>query len=338
MTLKHEIVDPSKFPPPSAPPFTLNIQGMDEGSAQHFGPILVQYIQMISCCIDLERLDGVTVAMNYAEALAQLDLGYETSRQLTPTTEIGQGVAMTPIVKRDGVIKAHIVLHASFIWPLGDETHELWKEALYTLTHECAHVAVLKASDIAFPGRLPLPRYQDADKSNRGQIIDVCWDEYAVCRLRAAFGAGRTASWFEEVFVQALRETRDRANEHIRRYVVHRDHGRVLAEASGEYGNLMKFASYLLGHLDGAGLDLNAAPTAKAVLEGHWFAPFFERLAAVLRSLYENLGSWKTRDEFEPIGDIAREVIADGGVEVTRPPGGGLYVNVRLTPDTMPAC
>ena len=135
----------------------------------------------------------------------------------------------------------------------------------------------------------------------------------------------------------ALRETRDRADDHIRQYRLHGDHGRVLADVSGQYGNLMKFASYLIGHLHGAGLEREAAANAEAALRGHWFAPYFDRLEDALETLWQSFGAWKSRDEFEPIGEIAEAVVADGGVRVTRMGGSELYVDVPFTARTMPA-
>ena len=44
--------------------------------------------------MNLEDLDGVTVAYDYAKALTEIDRGYETSHVLTASTEIAHGVAM----------------------------------------------------------------------------------------------------------------------------------------------------------------------------------------------------------------------------------------------------
>lgn len=324
------------LPPVTAPNFSISFQGIDAEAANRFGPILGQYVQEISRHVDIRGLDGVTVALDYPAALAQLDRGYETSHVLTPTTEFGVGVAMTPAVMRDGAIKSHIVFNAQYIFVLEDNQHEFWPETLHLLAHECAHVEVTQATDTAFPGMLLRQRYDDMISAFRWQIIDACWDEYAASRISAVFGADRTSS-YEETFVVALRETRDRADDHIRQYRLHGDHGKVLADVSGQYGNLMKFASYLIGHLHGAGLERDAAATnAVAALKGHWFAPHFDRLEDALGTLWQSFGTWQSRDEFDLIGDIAEAVVAEGGVRVTRMGGSELYVDVPFTARTMP--
>ena len=99
----------------------------------------------------------------------------------------------------------------------------------------------------------------------------------------------------------------------------------------------MKFASYLIGHLHGAGLERDAAADAKAALEGHWFALHFDRLEEALRTLWLSFGAWNSRDEFSVIGDIAEAVISEGGVRVVRMDGDRLYVDVPFKARTMPA-
>ena len=275
------------------------------------------------------------LSLDYPAALAQLDRGYETSHVLTPTTEFGIGVAMTPAVIRDGTVKSHIVLNAQYIFILEDNQHELWPEALHLLAHECAHVEVTRATDTAFPGMLLRQRYDNLISAFRWQIINACWDEYAASRISAVFGADRISS-YEENFVVALRETRDIADGHIRQYRLHGDHRKVLADVSGQYGNLMKFASYLIGHLHGAGLDREEAANAKAALNNHWFAACFDRLEDALETLWQSFGTWQSRDEFDPIGDLAEAIIAEGGIRITRMGGSELYVDVPYTARTMP--
>lgn len=324
------------LPPVTAPNFAISFRGIEAEAANRFGPILGQYIQSISRYIDLRNLDGITVATDYADALAQLDRGYKTNYVPTPTTELGIGVAMTLTVLRNDAIKSHIVFNAQYIFGLEDTEGEFWPEALHLLAHECAHVEVTGATDKAFPGMLLRQRYSDMFSNFRWQIIDACWDEYAASRISAPFGADRTSS-YEETFITALTETGDRADECIRQYRVHSEHDRVLADVCGHYGNLMKFASYLIGHLHGAELVRDVAANAEAALRNHWFALHFNRLEVELATLWEGFGAWQAREDFESIGIIAEAVIAEGGVHVIPMRGGGFYMDVPFTARTMPA-
>lgn len=83
--------------------------------------------EIIGCCtrelsrlFDLSSLDGVTVASDYSKALQDLDRGYESSHQLTPSEGKLVGVAMTPSVIRGGKLKSHIVLWAGLVADLQD--------------------------------------------------------------------------------------------------------------------------------------------------------------------------------------------------------------------------
>src|SRR5665213_1643615 len=117
------------------------------------GDLIAVTVRSISQYMSLERLDGITVAYDYDEALAQLERGFRPSRPLarTSTDEI-TGVAMAPAVIRAGVVKAHLVFHAPYVLGLEAETDsDDFKRALYTVAHECAHVDDLKQRDESFP-------------------------------------------------------------------------------------------------------------------------------------------------------------------------------------------
>jgi hypothetical protein len=59
----------------------------------------------------LDRLDGMTFAHDYPAALRDLNRGFRTSAPLQATNEdYGVGVAMAPLVIRNGVPKTHIVV------------------------------------------------------------------------------------------------------------------------------------------------------------------------------------------------------------------------------------
>ncbi len=103
------------------------------------------------------------------------------------------------------------------------------------------------------------------------------------------------------------------------------------------YGTLLKFASYLIGHLDGRGLKLDAAPAASKALEGNWFAPAFDRLASALRRIFQNLGNWTSREDFDALGDIAVGLLARSGLEIRRQSVGGVLMRVRLDASPTPA-
>lgn len=325
-----------ELPPPTAPEsISVTVRGWgDEESAPRLAHFVAEVAREFSRCIDLANLDGLTLAGDYAQALAELDRGYETSFVLTPSDDIAIGVAMTPSVIRDGHLKSHIVLNANLAAAMMDQDHELHRTSIHTLAHEAAHVEITAAFDRCFPNVLLRARRANLHDHCRWEVILACWDEYAATRISATFGEDPTDG-YEQTFITSLAETRESANRLIRAYRRHGDHGRIMGEVYGEYGRLMKYAAYHLGNLDGHGIDLQARARTIGAMEGHWFTPYLERLQAGLRDLWSEFGRWSSTQPFEAIGDIADDMVREGGVRVSNEGEGRVRIDVPFTPDTI---
>jgi hypothetical protein len=163
----------------------------------------------------------------------------------------------------------------------------------------------------------------------------ACWDEYAATRISARFGSDPTDG-YEETFIKALETTHSASNSAIRKYRLHGDHGRIVREVYGEYGNLLKFSAYHLGNLDGRGIELEDRQKSVAALKGHWFFPFFDRLQHGLRELFDAFGDWPNTASFEAIGDIAEDVVEAGGVFLKSIGDGNIDIKIPHHPNTMP--
>ena len=324
-------------PLPSTAPdnYLITTHGCDTAESQEIANALFAIIMELGRYMDLERLDGITIAADYPAALSQLDRGFKTQTPLAPTEVHGTGVAMTPMVIRDGIVKSHIVFDLAFLRHIVDSQGEHWPLAIQLVAHECAHVHDHKVWDVAFPNILLNQTYTDIEDAFLWEIILACWSEYAATRLSAKIGADQTAA-YEETFITVLSATRERANALIRAYRAHGDHAQILSEICTEYGNLMKFASYLIGHLAGSERELTATATAQAALADHWFTPFFERLQKSLQTLWEHYGAWSSLSDFEEIGQIGKELVAFGGVHILRSPSNEVRIRVPFSADTLP--
>lgn len=326
--VERPITAPSQFP--------VAAQGFANlDHATRLATLAGEFVREISRNIDLSQLDGVTLAFDYQQALLNLDRGYESTHKLTPSDHVVVGVAMTPSVLREGAVKSHIVLNANHIVPLENPDDEFFARAVHILAHECAHVEVTHRFNTAFPGVLLQRIAPNLLQAYRSQVISSCWDEYAATFLSAGYGEDQSSA-YEDTFLQFLQETRDRANAFIVAYRSHENHGEVLGEVFGAYGALMKYASYHLGNLAGWGRTIADMPRTVSAMEGHWFAPYFNRLQSVLSALMDNHGKWADSTDFELLGDLAQEVVAFGGVEVTETDAGGCRINVPYTRETMP--
>ena len=78
-------------------------------------------------------------------------------------------------------------------------------------------------------------------------------------------------------------------------------------------------------------------PRTIEALKGHWFAPYFTRLDDALKDIENDYGKWTDKASFEVIGDLADELLAQGGVHYKSRPNGGLGIDIPLTAETMPS-
>lgn len=306
-----------------------------EEKAHSLAGAIGECIRLLSCHFDLSRLDGVTVAHDYPQALLDLDRGYQTTYRLTPSGGHTVGVAMTPSVLRADALKSHIVLNAPFVDGIEDAKHEHFPLAMHLIAHECAHVEITQKFDAAFPGVLLRQSHADCRAHYRWDCILACWDEYAATRLSARFGEDPTDG-YEETFLKHLTQARDVANDRIKAYRTHGELDQVLAEVYDEYGRLLKFAAYHVGNLDGHGVAPQDRPETAAALQGHWFAPYFELLHARCRAIAASYGRWEDTQSFDLIGDLLEEVLAVGGLQFAYMPDGRLRIDIPFTPETIP--
>lgn len=325
------------LPDPTAPEtFGVCVRDWGDELACHtLGNLVGGFTRELSRYIDLSNLDGLTLGGDYARALAELDRGYPSTIILTPSNDVAVGIAMTPSVIRDGQLKSHIVLNAVLMDALRDDKHELFRFALHTLAHECAHVEITGAFDRCFPGVLLRSKRTDLQDQCRWDVIFACWDEYAACRISAGFGDDPTDG-YQETLVQALQTARDKANAAIRAYRWHADHARIVREVYAEYGRLMKYAAYLLGDLDARNQTVDDRPALAAALEGHFFAARFAQLHQSLRALFNVFSDWTDETLFEAIGDIVDDLAVEGGVVVTKAAPGFVNIAVPFRTETMP--
>jgi hypothetical protein len=319
---------------PTAVSMSLNGFESEEG-AQKFSELLFAYLSVIGRDLNLERLVEVTVGYDYQAALASVDRGVKNTTKLTATSETyGIGVAMTPAVLRDGELKSHMVFNANVL--RGIEGEEINRDLLYLIAHECGHVHDLKVRDEAFPNILMKQRYLNLRQDVLGRVAAACWEEYAACFLSAAFSSDETTDGLAEVFIEATKGARERANDAIKRYRMHGDIPVLVSEVGSEYGNALKFAAYLLGQLHGLGKPLADCRPAYDFISDHWCLEFVERLDAALTSLMDNYGQWSDIAEFEILQTIADDLLQDGGIFISEVSDDQVSVVVPFTPETTP--
>jgi hypothetical protein len=295
-------------------------------------------LSVLSKYINLTNLDGVTIAYDYDEALAELDRGYETTYELTATKDVAIGVAMAPTVVRNGTIKTHLVINANLIVGIldspGRETVEFSK-SLHLIAHECAHVKVTAAFDKAFPGMLLQRTYDNALDNMRWQVILSAWDEYAVCRIAGSIGIDPAEDYLE-ILLKVLTNARTQCFESIRAYRLHGDVGRVTAEVYGKLGDLLKFSSYYLGAISAHDIPQTYPLQLVEEDEFKWFRPYYDRLMVTQSQLWDQFGKWEVRDCFESVGDILEDMAESVGIQAKRISNQETWFEIPYRKESMP--
>jgi hypothetical protein len=97
---------------PQTPSYSVDFPDSgDEEITAMIASVVKAVISELSLLLPLCRLDGVTFARDYGSALLNLERGFPATAALTPTNDdLGVGVAMAPLVMRDGHIRVRVVV------------------------------------------------------------------------------------------------------------------------------------------------------------------------------------------------------------------------------------
>lgn len=310
----------------------IKVIGLPVELASNVQKILGRILETVGQKINLVGLDGITFAIDYRQALLDLDRGYDTEYKLTPSNDHGVGIAMSPCVLRNNRLKTHVVINAqAFFDMLENEREDM---VINTVAHECAHVELNHLYDAAFPGKLLRTRSNVLDHF-RTECMLASWNEFGACWRSAPFGPTGQL-FYEAAFLPALEETRPAANAAIMEYRTHGDVQIVVSKVCGLYSSLLKYSAYHLGNLHGHGVDWRTVPTTADPLKDHWFLPFFERLDRACKATATSLGNWTDSAPFDALRDIAEDLVADGGMHFERLDDGEIRLEIPMSIDTMP--
>lgn len=324
---------------PAALPISVSGNFDSEEQAKTLANNVLATIRILGSYIDLERLDGVTVADDYDAALQNLDRGFKASRPLTRSnSDRITGIAMSPAVKRNGVVKAHLLFAA---WAmrslLNCDDQDAVSDAVYTIAHECGHVEDLRRRDEAFPGLILNSHYSRYDNAAFGQVADTVWEEYAACRISAPFAKPKQVSYYQTGLLSALDGARDRSNAAIREYRLHGDINRGVSEAGEHICEPLRMFGYLLGTLDGhQNTTAETAPDVAATIDGGAYAQLFSRTQSILRHLWATRSQWSSTAIFDPLRNVVRDAFTEAGVVISLLPGDQVHVSFPFLPGTIP--
>lgn len=279
--------------------------------------------------VPLHDLDGITIAVDYLAAVRALDRGIDGDEDdWAPSDDgivVGQAVA-SPVM-RDGKVKTHVILDIDRVLGLFVDDPEANAEGTYLIIHELAHCAEHSELIAGFPSphRTLLPL--EIDRTYY-EMVKRCWAEYFACRM-SAFAWSGALPQYDDTFGTAIATIPAGVMHDKLMYRMHGNLQSFFLKASGDYDRLMKYASYVFGHLDGSGEPVSSAPQMAAALNGE-YGEALRRLWEALNSMWDKRGAWNDdASVFQPLFVAAAVFLDRAGLTLSPIDDKMLHVDVR---------
>lgn len=283
---------------PKAPKYTVHFHSCaDQATGERISAALNAVTENIVPIMRLDRLDGVTFSGDYAASLRKLDRGFPESVPLQPTKEdYGVGVAMAPLVIRDGIVKTHIVMEGWLGHSLISEDEATWRLALHTIVGQLAHAASAQILDESLPGVL-LKGLDDRYDSFLYGAIHSAWTDYFSARASAVFCSERGRPR-EELLLAVLKRAQNDIPAARLAYRYDGDLDKLLSVAMPRIEAVLKFSGTVLGHSGGLEQSIIADPILATALKEAGLYDWIVLFDSELSRLWDRRGQWTSFQEF----------------------------------------
>ena len=267
-----------------------------QGISDHLQTI----VSALSQVLPLKRLDGVTIAEDYPEALVDLDRGFENAPAVeTVSREVGVGVAQMVTLMRSDEVKGRIVISSAIAHALTSNNAKDAEFGLYVVVRELASVAMIEIIEGALPGVMLSP----VESKLNGWLyanVDAALHAYVASYIAAGSGNERE---LVEAKRQLLADGLNRMKDTVlKERLAYRYHGvldKLLAVALPSVRQILIFSADLLDHSAGAGLPPFQGPDELHIsLEQAGLQNWLEMYRVDLERFYNRLGRWESFDEF----------------------------------------
>ena len=316
--------------------FPVSVSGLDEEHGTAVGQYVGDFIREAAALLDLRDLEGVTITDDYANAVADFDCGFETKTDKRPTEEnFATGVAMAIPTKRGNDFKSHMVIDVRVAYNLvyaGDDDQKA--EATGLLLHELAHVHDQRKFSQAFPDQMfkPLP---DVCQGWLYGVSSPVWSEYFACCVSAKQDPKRLNAYLE-TFFKAVEECPETVRQAVITYRTNSDLDGLVQLIFDRLGIVFKFASYVIGHLEGLQKPLSELDAAAYTrLEMTNFIDAWDGLTIALQEMHDQYPGWTSLSIYDPIGAVFMEFLEKNNLFFKQTEA-GFEVDIPFTMDTMP--
>lgn len=315
-------------------PAPVSISFLDPPTDAEWTPIFMSLVEGLVTAsakgLNLSKLDGITIGFDYDQALASVDLGYESDIAKRCTNKGGMiGVGKTLRVRRKDTVKMHVVLNANEILSLVEhdvESEEFWRAA-NLIVHELGHVQTASWFEDHSPGVMLSKHDCDWALSILRDAAHGIWEEYAACRLSAGVSRGNLVTdIYTENLEYSMSGAVERARSSIKAHYLHRDATRLLVETLGAISTPLNHSMYLMGHLDGLEQEIDIDKFSSATGE---LAPYLRDALIAVRGCWDNKTSWDGLAGLDPIVDVLVDAMKMAGVALIlnqEPPGSSFSI------------
>ena len=297
VTLESEVEVPAA-PASAAPNYTVHFRDCaDQETAERIAASLNSVMREFVRLMPLDRLDGVTFAYDYAGALRELDRGFTASAPLQATNEdYGVGIAMAPLVAREGIPKTHIVMRGEIAHWLIDQDDTNWRFALHTVVQQLAHAAYVQILDETLPGVL-LSRISDPYAAFLYPCIESAWEGYFTCRASATFKPD-AGNGYVELLISALKRAQTDIGTAKQTYQFDKDMDRLMSIVLPRINDILRFSGSVLGHSDGLSQSFSQNQAIVEEFQKTGLLNWLTLFGSELSDLWSRSGNWTSFDEF----------------------------------------
>lgn len=316
--------------------YTVSFLGdFDHPTAEMVAAIVDKLVRAIGEGRPLSFLHQVIFAADYERALAELDMGYERSEVLKSTAvSYGTGVAMAPLVIRDGEPRSVLVMRSWLGLALLDESDAMHLSALHTVVSMLARVQYMSLVNEAFPGFLRSPS-------------DDPWDAFFVRHIDSVsstyFGT-RLSSHLKpdagDDYRVLLRDSLLSAIDLIpRRRLAYRIHGNLddfLRETLDVLSDVLVHAASAIGHSDGLDQNLFATDSdgrLEGTLRSLSLLKWVDTYGRDLRRIHDSRERWTSPQELLAVSIHVERLLWAFGVFPWRTAAGEIRVEIPLETD-----
>jgi len=266
--------------------FSLTCQGFaDAETAQRLADILQVVAYELSRDLPLDRLEGVTFAVDYGSALESLDRGDPAlGTDRTRPRSYGRPVAKCVDVVRSALRKEHIIFDAVIAAGLFEEDLDDRAWALHMIVSMFANVA----HGALYEGRLPeLQAPVEAMAGRMAVATSTSPSRYFSART-SAFADPKAGERYATLFLESLNSAQREIHVARQSYLIDGAMDRLLDAALLNISFVLAHAAEWLGHRDGLPDDAPfPGSTLPADLATHGLTKWLELFGRDLRALHD---------------------------------------------------